>query len=201
MKARFHFHIRVAEVVDPDYEGIEIEAKDCIAEAVAIARRIVAEAIQFDEGVGEMVLEITDCEGRLVAELPFRCCVGCSEGLAVSTTPNLEYCGEVGTLAINGFLRPVCYQYFPSGFCRRRLGPESLGYPNHRTSCTLRRRRNTPMDLAKEGSKFKDQPLAPIGAALTPGLIPFWTPKWKGFARREWSRGSRPTPPTTSKPT
>jgi len=74
LKAKFHFHIRVAEVVDPDYEGIEIEAKDCIAEAVAIARRIVAEAIQLDEGVGEMVFEITDCEGQLVAELPFRCC-------------------------------------------------------------------------------------------------------------------------------
>lgn len=49
---RFHFHIRVAEVVDPDYEGIEIQAKDCVAEAIAVARRIVAEAIMLDESVG-----------------------------------------------------------------------------------------------------------------------------------------------------
>ncbi|RDJ02687.1 DUF6894 family protein [Rhizobium grahamii] len=71
---RFHFHIRVAEVVDPDYEGIEIQAKDCVAEAIAVARRIVAEAIMLDKSVGDMTFEITDCEGKLVAELPFRCC-------------------------------------------------------------------------------------------------------------------------------
>ncbi|MBX5141518.1 hypothetical protein HJB79_22550 [Rhizobium lentis] len=71
---RFHFHIRVAEVVDPDYEGIEIQAIDCVAEAIAVARRIVAEAIMLDESVGDMTFEITDCEGKLVAELPFRCC-------------------------------------------------------------------------------------------------------------------------------
>ncbi|EPE96145.1 DUF6894 family protein [Rhizobium grahamii] len=70
----FHFHIRVAEVVDPDYEGIEIQAKDCVAEAIAVARRIVAEAIMLDTSVGDMTFEITDCEGKLVAELPFRCC-------------------------------------------------------------------------------------------------------------------------------
>lgn len=72
--ARFHFHIRVAEVIDPDYEGIEIHAKDCLAEAVAVARRIIAEAVKLDDSVGDMTFEITDCEGNLVAELPFRCC-------------------------------------------------------------------------------------------------------------------------------
>ncbi|NKJ03801.1 hypothetical protein [Rhizobium sp. SG741] len=71
---RFHFHIRVAEVVDPDYEGIEIQAKDCVAEAISVARRIVAEAMTLDESVGDMTCEITDCDGKLVAELPFRCC-------------------------------------------------------------------------------------------------------------------------------
>jgi hypothetical protein len=74
LKAKFFFHVRVAEVVDPDYEGIEIQARDCLAEAIAVARRIVAEAVLLDEAVGDMTFEITDCNGVLVAELPFRCC-------------------------------------------------------------------------------------------------------------------------------
>ena len=72
--SKFHVLIRVAEVIDPDYEGIEIQVKDCVAGAIAVARRIVAEAVMLDESVGDMTFEITDCEGKLVAELPFRCC-------------------------------------------------------------------------------------------------------------------------------
>jgi hypothetical protein len=43
--SKFHVLIRVAEVIDPDYEGIEIQVKDCVAEAIAVARRIVAERL------------------------------------------------------------------------------------------------------------------------------------------------------------
>jgi hypothetical protein len=75
LKARFFFHVRVAEVVDPDYEGVEIRGDDCVAEAIAVARRIVAEVIMLDDAVGDTTFEIVDCFGALVAELPFRSCL------------------------------------------------------------------------------------------------------------------------------
>lgn len=59
MRARFHFHIRLAHVVDPDCEDIEIQADDCVAEAIAVARRIVIEALTLDGNVADMTFEIT----------------------------------------------------------------------------------------------------------------------------------------------
>jgi hypothetical protein len=38
----------VAQVLDPDYEMIAIHTDDCLAEAIAVARRIVAEALTLD---------------------------------------------------------------------------------------------------------------------------------------------------------
>jgi hypothetical protein len=72
--ARFFFHIRVADVIDPDYEGVEIKADDCVAQAIAIARRMVAELMIHDEPLANLIFEIADAEGRLVAALPFHCC-------------------------------------------------------------------------------------------------------------------------------
>ena len=72
--ARFFFHIRVGNVIDPDYEGVEIMADDCVAQAIPIARRMVAELIIYHEPLADLIFEIADAEGRLVAELPFHCC-------------------------------------------------------------------------------------------------------------------------------
>lgn len=56
------------------------------------------------------------------------------------------------------------------------------------------------MDSEKRNSK--SQQVAPIGAALTPGLVTFWSPKWKGFdARRQSLRQPRLAEPPTAKPT
>lgn len=55
------------------------------------------------------------------------------------------------------------------------------------------------MDSEKGSSKSKDYEIAPIGAALTPGLIPFWSPKWKGFATSRQSAWGHPAPPPASK--
>jgi hypothetical protein len=38
------------------------------------------------------------------------------------------------------------------------------------------------MIVEKEFSNTIIREVAPIGAALTPGLIPFWSPKWKRLA-------------------
>ncbi|MCS4095606.1 hypothetical protein FHT76_007325 [Rhizobium sp. BK176] len=56
------------------------------------------------------------------------------------------------------------------------------------------------MGSEKEGSKSDGREVAPIGAALTPGLIPFWSPKLKGFATsRQSVCGSCPAPPPAPK--
>jgi hypothetical protein len=57
------------------------------------------------------------------------------------------------------------------------------------------------MDSEKEFSKPVTRQVAPIGAALTPGLIPFWSPRWKGFAAGRqpmWGRAPISPPHTKS---
>ncbi|WP_253958495.1 hypothetical protein [Rhizobium sp. WYJ-E13] len=71
---RFYFHIRTRESFDPDYDGVEIRADDGIAEAIAIARRMVFELVTNNEPIDGLWFEITNCHGLLVAELPFRSC-------------------------------------------------------------------------------------------------------------------------------
>jgi hypothetical protein len=71
---KFYFHIRTDESFDPDYDGVDIRTEDGLAEAVAMARKMVSELVANDEPIDGLSFEIADCNGFLVAAIPFHCC-------------------------------------------------------------------------------------------------------------------------------
>ncbi len=73
-RAKFYFHIRTQQSFDPDYEGFDIRTEDGTAEAVAIAREMVAKLVANKEPIDGLTFEMTDGDGLLVAEIPLRCC-------------------------------------------------------------------------------------------------------------------------------
>lgn len=72
--SKFYFHIRTQDSFDRDYEGVDIQAQDGMARAVAIALRMVSELVANNEPIDGLTFEIRDSEDRLVAELPFQAC-------------------------------------------------------------------------------------------------------------------------------
>ncbi|PDT15432.1 hypothetical protein CO670_17855 [Rhizobium sp. J15] len=70
--ARYYFHVRRGERLEPDSEGVELASpEEAYREAVGAAREILAEAILAQQSTDGDSFEITLEDGTLLAIIPF----------------------------------------------------------------------------------------------------------------------------------